>query len=273
MSEPSELDPADWIRRLELTDPRRLAGGALSLVLDCRRRGERVILKLSGDDLRREAAALEAWGGRGACRLLWADPGGEALLLAPVEPGTPATAGDDAADAGRAARLLAVLHAAPAPPAIPDASAELDWRFARAHQLLDRQGIALDLVTHAQIDAAHADADALHATREATVLLHGDFLGKNLLLDAAGSWVAIDPRPCRGDPHLDGAFWALTHRHGPGYRQRCLELATAAGGLDAERMIAWARVFAVSETALVRSRARACAYASVLGGRTSSASS
>lgn len=270
--EPAALDVNAWQARLGLSDARVLAGGALSVVLSCRRGAEQVVLKLSGSDLRPEAAALAAWDGGGACRLLWADQEGRALLLGFVAPGTALEPRDDAADAARAASLLRRLHGVPIPAVVPDAAVELDWRFRRAHEKLDTQGLAADLITHAQLDAAHEQALALHAARRATVLLHGDFLGKNLLPDRRGEWVAIDPRPCRGDPHLDAAFWALCHRHGPGVRERCTVLRDSAG-FDAGLLLAWTQAFAASETALVRDRARALSYASVLGGSTSSASS
>jgi streptomycin 6-kinase len=96
-------------------------------------------------------------------------------------------------------------------------------------------------------------------------MCHGDLMDKNILLDTRGNWWAIDPRPCVGDPCLDAAFWSVTHRPGERVKQRC-ELVARAAGLNADRVWAWALVFAVSEAVLVTDRPRARAHHRVLGG-------
>jgi streptomycin 6-kinase len=263
-----------WTQRLGLQAPRLLPGGVLSCAFACRRDGEPLVLKLSAPEATTaaaEAAALRAWRGEGSCRLEWAGEDGRVLLLEAIEPGTAVVPGDERADAGLAAALLGVLHGvAELPAAVPDAAGELRWRFDRAHVQLDGGSHARDLVDHAAIDAALAAALSLHAGRELTVLCHGDLIDKNVLVDGAGRWRAIDPRPCAGDPCLDAAFWALTHRPGPQVRRRC-ELVAEAAGVPAGRLWAWARAFAISEAALVTDRPRAVSYASVAGRATSRA--
>jgi streptomycin 6-kinase len=256
---------------LGLRDPELLPGGVLSAVLRCVRvaDGAPVVLKLTAPQdvaVPAEAAALSAWAGNGACRLLWSAPDGHALLLCAIVPGTAVSPRDEAGDVDRAAALLHRLHlaAAEAPAAIPDARTELDWRFARAAALLGGPSHARPWISRERLGQAHADALALHAGCEDRRLLHGDFLDKNLLLDGAGEWWAIDPRPCLGDPCLDGAFWALAHRPGVGVRERC-ESLTVAAGWPAGRVWAWARVFTVCETVLALTPALAQANVAVLG--------
>jgi streptomycin 6-kinase len=257
-----------WQQELGLAGARLLPGGVLSAAFACRRGEEAVVLKLSAADARSaepEATALRTWAGCGACRLLFSTPDGRVMLLEAIRPGSPAPAVSEPEDARNLARLLAALHRPPViPDAIPDARAELDWRFARAHELLDGPSHAGPVISHQDIEEAHHRALGLHAERPVTVLCHGDLLDKNILVDETGRWRAIDPRPCRGDPCLDAAFWALAHRGGVAARERAQVLA-AATGLDAQRVEAWMRAFAVSEIVLARSAGLAAAYREVLG--------
>jgi streptomycin 6-kinase len=265
---------ACWQERLGLRDARIMPGGVLSAALACSRRsdGAAVVLKLSAPHVassRAEAAALAAWDGVGACALLHASADGGVLLLEAISPGTAVSADDDREDARRAAGLLAALHRIPAErivAAVPDAVRELRWRFERAHALLDGPTHAGGLISHDRLDEAYRRAFALHEQRSRTALCHGDFMNKNILHDAGGSWRAIDPRPCAGDPCLDAAFWSLTHRPGERVKERC-ELVAHAAGLDHGRVWAWAQVFAVSEAVLVTDLARAQAHHGLIAGR------
>lgn len=257
-----------WQEELELAGARLLPGGVLSAAFACRCRGEAVVLKLSAayaTSARAEAAALGVWAGRGACRLRFATVDGHVMLLDAICPGRPPAPVGEAEDARRAARLLGCLHRPlPVPGTIPDARQELDWRFARAHALLDGPSHARGAISHPDIEEAHHRALGLQAERPVTVLCHGDFLDKNILVDGAGEWWAIDPRPCRGDPGMDAAFWALAHRRGRGAAARAAAIAATAG-LDRDRVEAWMRVFAVPEAVLARTRDRALAYLELLG--------
>lgn len=264
-----------WQDRLELEGAEVLPGGVLSAALRCRRRadGATVVLKLSGaaaESAPAEAAALAAWDGDGACRLLWSGEQGRVMLLEAIEPGDGVAPGPEEDDVTRLAAVLERLHRPLEPPVeVPEATAELAWRFARAHAHLDGPSFARELVTHADLQRAQAAALELAATAEQRVLLHGDLIDKNLLVEHSGRWRAIDPRPCLGDPCLDAGFWALTHRHGGAeVVSRCRRLAALAG-LDAERVWAWARVFAVTEAVLVLSAELALRYASLPGASTS----
>jgi streptomycin 6-kinase len=262
---------AQWRARLGLTEPRLLPGGVLSAAFLCASGGEEVVLKLSASyatSARAEAAALAAWEGRGACRLRFATDDGRALLLQAIRPGHRLQPLSETEDARRAAQLLGRLHLPPPwPPQVPDAAEELRWRFERAHELLDGPSHARGLISHRDVENAHHRALGLQAESPVTVLCHGDFLDKNILRDEAGRWWAIDPRPCRGDPCLDAAFWTLSHRGGQGAAERGPLIASAMG-LDPARVQAWMHVFAVSESVLAREAELAASYAEVLPNRT-----
>jgi streptomycin 6-kinase len=259
-----------WQQELGLTGARIMPGGVLSGVFACTRIADRaaVVLKLTSEragSAVAEAAALRAWDGRGACRLLFASADSSAMLLERILPGDPVRPASEASDAQSATQLLRRLHLrGRLVPEIPDASAELDWRFARAHTMLDGSNHVRGIVSHQDIDRAHERALELHSKAEDSVLLHGDFINKNLLVDHHGAWQAIDPRPCFGDPCLDLAFWAIAQRPNVAVRERC-EAAADAAGLDPERVWAWALAFAVCEAVLVRSADRAHAHAALAG--------
>lgn len=257
---------ARWQERLALRDARVMPGGVLSAALMCRRAdGSPVVLKLSAPaagNARAEADALRIWNGVGAPMLLFEADGGRVMLLQAICPGNSVKPKDDRTDACRAAELLSGLHHDP-PAGIPTANDELSWRFQRAHEKLDGPSYAQGLVSHEDLDAAYRAALELHEHRLQTVLCHGDFIDKNLLVDENAAWWAIDPRPFLGDPCLDAAFWALAHRPGVAVRERC-ELIAEAARLDPWRVWQWARVFAVSEAVLVTDADRARAHHSVL---------
>lgn len=260
-----------WQEELGLTGARLLPGGILSAAFACCQRDESVVLKLSASaatNARSEAAALRAWSGQGACRLRFDADDGRVMLLDAVRPGTPPVPVSESEDARRLAGLMAALHRPlSVPGAIPAARDELDWRFSRAHRMLDGPSPARGVISHREIEEAHHRALGLDAERPVTVLCHGDLLDKNILVDARGEWCAIDPRPCRGDPCLDAAFWALAHRDGTDSMWRAPVIAVATG-LDPGRIVDWMRVFAVSEAVLARSSGLSTAYLEVLGGRT-----
>lgn len=262
---------ARWQRRLGLHGAHVMPGGVLSAALACRRDADEapLVLKLSdvhASSARAEAAALAAWDGVGACRLLWASDDGRVMLLDAIEPGMSVIPGEDAVDARRAGDLLTLLHRLPTdriPAVVPSATDELRWRFERAHHMLDGPSHARGLISHDDIDAAHRAALRLHERSATTVMCHGDFIDKNILLDHGGGWWAIDPRPCVADPCLDAAFWSLAQRPGESVRERC-GLIAAAAHIDAGRVWEWARTFAVSEAVLVTDAERARAHHSVL---------
>jgi streptomycin 6-kinase len=159
----------------------------------------------------REAAALAAFSGRGAVRLLRADLDRGALLLERVVPGTPATAlvprrdTEATAAAVDAARRLHV----PVPPGCP--LPDLAGRLAALAAHLERhpagapQPVPRDLVERAQ----RLSADLL-ASAPRQVVLHGDLHHDNLLHEVGHGqdrWLVIDPHGLVGDPGYEAGAW------------------------------------------------------------------
>jgi streptomycin 6-kinase len=78
-------------------------------------------------------------------------------------------------------------------------------------------------------------------------LLHGDLHPGNVLRGGDGrGLVAIDPRPCLGDPAFDAVDWVLADGGGEqAVRQRIDWLAGRVDGLDPGRAWAWCQAMAV----------------------------
>jgi streptomycin 6-kinase len=106
----------------------------------------------------------------------------------------------------------------------------------------DAGGALRQRVDAGLVERGLAAALELAAQSDATTLLHGDLHTGNVLRRGRGGLVAIDPRPCVGDPAFDLVDWVLRGDVAP--PQRAQQLA-AATGLDAQRLLAWARATAV----------------------------
>jgi streptomycin 6-kinase len=218
-------------------------GGAVSWVAPCRRRSEpaplALKLQLPHPESAPEAAALAAWGGRGAVRLEAHDAERSALLLERCDPGTPMSVEDDVhAAVAAGAELAARLHEAPVAEGVPEL-AEVMARWA--------EDVEARRPSTAGLDPA-AVAIALETLRSAgetdqRVLLHGDLNPTNVLRSARG-WLAIDPKPMAGDPAFDGArvVLQLDPTEGPdpvttfGARIRTM---AATLGVEPERLGRW----------------------------------
>jgi streptomycin 6-kinase len=239
--------------RWELRPGARLRGGARSEVLACTSAaGDEMVLKLAGTPgaARSEAAALTAWSGTGAAvRLLAADPGLGGLLLERIRPGTALPGFADAVAIPVAADLLGRLHqAAPGTnhfPALCDVYQRMEGqaREDARYEQRRRNDPARAVAGLRRLAAARAAALELCATTSAPVLLHGDFLDKNLLL-AGDTYLAIDPIPSRGDPCADVGFFAAGHPPPSAILDRAGAIA-ARLGLDERRARRWAAVFTV----------------------------
>jgi streptomycin 6-kinase len=240
------------VRRWGLRLGPPLAGGYRSHVRDCvTAGGTAVVLKLTKtiDEAWLESRALAGWQGTGATvRLLAADPEQGALLLERLRPGTPLPGGDEPAVLDAAVELLDRLHAVPAPAGFPSVAdcfpdrariARADNRAERAdHGDPDRAAGALALMADAQ-----RAMTVLSSTATRAVLLHGDFLDKNLLLNAA-HYRAVDPMPYRGEPECEIGFFASHHPPVAGTLHRARTIARRLGA-DPDRAGRWAAVWTV----------------------------
>jgi streptomycin 6-kinase len=216
--------------------------------------GGPAVLKLgvpTSEHLRVEAAALRAWDGNGAVRLLEHAPEHGALLLERAVPGARAAAlveGDDAAATGALLAVMHGLHATP-PPAtgLPDLR-ELAGDFAT---YLHRFPDGGPLPGH-WVSLAARLFDELCDSAPARVLLHGDLHHDNVLRADRRPWLAIDPHGYVGDPGFD--LGTLLYNPDPGQIRpdttigllpARLERMTAESGQPAERVIGWCFVMAV----------------------------
>lgn len=231
----------------------RLAGGFRSEVLACTTGpGDEVILKLTATprETRAEAAALSAWSGTGAAvRLIAADLGRGALLLERIRPGTPLPGRADPMAVPVAADLLSRLHRiSPGTFAFPalgevyrrmEDQSRLDARYEQQASNDPERGVA----GLRRLGAARAAALDLCASTDQPVLLHGDFLDKNLL-HAGHGYLAIDPIPSLGDPCSDAGFFAAGHPPADAILERAGAIA-ARMGLNQQRARRWAAVWTV----------------------------
>ena len=207
-------DWATWLDRLpdlatallaewELERDGELMHGFCSLVLPVRAPdGEAGVLKITfdGDDeSEHEALALQRWGGRGAVRLLRADPHRRALLLERLEQ-RDLTGEWDLAACEVVADLYGRLHV-PAAPQLRTVTSYVE-RWAAALGTLPRDApIPRRLVEQAGSLARQLVADPASTGR----LVHGDLHYENVLAAGREPWLVIDPKPMSGDPHYEPA--------------------------------------------------------------------
>lgn len=148
-----------------------------------------------------EAAALRTWKGDGAVRLLADDgtPEPSVMLLERLHP-RDLTSEPDALKAVRIiAELLVRLHRHEAPPQ-PRSLAEV------ARGMLDYVPSAVALMPSAEQArrVRHWAAAVAEVAGEAgNTLLHWDLHFENVLAGDREPWLAIDPKPLRGDPGFE----------------------------------------------------------------------
>jgi streptomycin 6-kinase len=161
--------------------------------------GSEAVLKLCYVDLylRPAVAALRAFDGNAAVRLLDADLESGALLLERLVPGEPISViTDDTAAMHEAAELLRHLWQAPA-----DAVDFLSLDSWLDDANLDER-LPATKRGHPWVARLLAQAHALVTTSTQRCLLHGDFHQDNVLSSQRG-WLAVDPKGIFGDPAWD----------------------------------------------------------------------
>ncbi len=196
---------AECERRWSLEIGAPFADLSYNYVAPARRAQAQVVLKLGVPHagLSSEIAALEAFDGAGAVRLLEADRERGALLLERLVPGTPlsALADDDEATAIAARVMRTLWREAPALHAFPTVA---DWARGLERLRARHRGTSGPLPEPL---VAAAEAVFAASTRRATKLLHGDLHSANILASGAGSWLAIDPKGVLGDPAYEVGAW------------------------------------------------------------------
>ncbi len=163
--------------------------------------GSRVVLKLGvpNRELRGEIDALRWYDGKGAVRLLEADPDAGVFLLERVQPGQPIVDWQDEKATHTAAMVMQNLWR-PLPAVHP---------FRHVREWADGFG----RMPNRNIFGKHVVDDAERILRELeadtteTVLLHGDLHHWNVLTADCTTAIAIDPKGVEGDPAYEvGAF-------------------------------------------------------------------
>lgn len=223
----------EWSLRLGEPYPLGAAGYAVGAELDD---GTPAVLKLiyPHREAEHEAAALTAWDGDGAIRLLRSDAERWAMLIERCDPGTLlAHAGPETA--------LAVLV-----DVLPRLWKRVDGPF---RSLADEAAIWLDEIPtdweragrpceQALIDDVMETLSDLAASQGEQVLLHQDL---HVLAARREEWLVIDPKPLLGERELGVApivrDYVLGHSRAEVLRR--LEYLTSSLDLDRERALGW----------------------------------
>ncbi len=225
-----------------------VSGGEASFVLK---------LGIPNRELRSEIAALKAYAGRGACRLLDADAEKGMLLLERLQPGRMLAALEDDERATRIAadviknlweRCNDLGHFSDM------ASREFirlkDW-FDGFQRLRKRFNGGTGPLPKGLVESAEALSRELLSENKDEALLHGDFHHFNVLESARG-WLAIDPKGVIGPrgyevgPFLINPVPGFLNGNNPRVRtERRIAILSEMLGLEKERIRAWGFCHAV----------------------------
>jgi len=205
-------------------------------------RGNDRVLKLpkTEREATTEAAALRAWCGKGAVRLIDFDAELAALLPVRLVPGTPLVVADDDGLEAVAGVLRALHRADLLDVNVPSMQVAFDQYLTQTTADAEDGTAGLAL-----LGASRATAMALCTSMHQPVLLHGDLLDKNLLLDGT-RFVAVDPIPRIGDPCADIGFFAAGQPPCSRITDQAERLARLLGH-DPMRAARWAAIWAVGE--------------------------
>lgn len=182
------------------------------------------------------ALALRHWAGRGAVRLLRADPVLGGLLVERVGPRTLAGLSDDEA-LTQISSLYPHLHI-PAGAQYPRLS-QVVGGLAEQLAALPRSAPLPHRLVHQAMRLSRAFADD---PRCDGVLLHTNLRPATVLAATRHPWLAVAPVPISGDPHYEPVATLLDSHRGTttrGQSRRRFELIVEAAGLDPDRARDW----------------------------------
>lgn len=217
--------------------------GHCSLVIPVRTaEGATAVVKFAfpDEESEHEHLALRHWAGRGAVRLLSADPHHRTLLLERLDT-TDLTGLPDIEACRVVAELYRSLHV-PALPSLRPLTSFVEHWTADLHALPRSAPIPHRLVEQAVALGRDLATDRAVPDR----VIHTDLHYGNVL-SGRGTWLAIDPKPVNGDPHYEIApmLWNrwddIAADVRDGVRRRLWTLADAAG-FDERRARAWVLV-------------------------------
>lgn len=200
------------------------------------------VLKISFPDeqTEHEHLALGRWDGRGAVRLQRAEPRRRAMLLERLAPDKL-----DGVDLETACTVVAELYAQLHVPASGQFHRLSAWTrrwYDRLAALPAEAPVPRRLVLQGTALARElADDPATDGT-----LVHGDLHYLNVLAGERQPWLAIDPKPLSGDPHVEPApmLWnrwdeAIATGDARGEIRRRFHTLVDVAGLDEDRVRAW----------------------------------
>ncbi|VXB09514.1 aminoglycoside phosphotransferase family protein [Aeromicrobium sp. 9AM] len=176
--------------------------GWTSLVVPVRTDERAAVLKVAWpyEECQHEILALQHWHGRGAVRLLRADPRRNAMLLERLS-----TRDLTQMDVVEACEVIAGLYArlhVPAPPQMLTLSSYIRRYTDDLERLPKDAAIPRRIVDQAvRVGRELSDDPASDGT-----LIHGDLHFENVLAGEREPWLAIDPQPVSGDPHYEVAM-------------------------------------------------------------------
>ncbi|WP_051298284.1 aminoglycoside phosphotransferase family protein [Arthrobacter castelli] len=228
-------------------EPHTVHTGGTGAIIECAARvdGTRYALKLSPERTvtEEEAAALTYWAhAHTVVDLVDTDTTRSALLLEWLPDASTLTldTGVDVEVTGLIADLFGRQRVPPSN--VPSGRERVDFVF----ELWDRRRRALaDPPISTEVwHRCHTAARDMAGDGDS--LLHGDLHPGNILRVGDGRGiVAIDPRPCIGDPAMDLVDLAMTGTTSETQiRSRCRQLAGIADPIDADRIWSWCRSFA-----------------------------
>lgn len=247
MSSPLPREMRDLLEEWQLVPEPDEVWGRSSVVVPVRTgTGERAVLKIAtpGPGTRHEALVLQRWGGRGAVRLLRADPHRRAVLLERLERGD-LTEEWDVHACEAVAGLYGLLHV-PAPPQLLLLTEHVGQHVEPLRQLPRDAPLPRRMVEQC---LAHL-RDLVADPASTGVVVHGDLHYAHVLEradDHGGERVAIGPHAMSGDPHWEPAplLWNRLEEAAGDLRRTVLtrfETVVDAAGLDEDRARAWAVV-------------------------------
>ena len=202
--------------------------------------GTPAALKVSfpDEESEHEHLALQRWGGRGAVRMLRADPHRSAMLLERLHQERLLELWDlEACEI--VAGLYGLLHV----PALPQLRLLTSYveRWAGEMEALPRNA---PLPRRLVEQAISLSRDFVADPASVGTMIHGDLHYENVMASDRAPWLAIDPKPMSGDPHYELApmlwnrFDELTGDVRGGVRRRFHALVDHAG-LDEHRARDW----------------------------------
>jgi streptomycin 6-kinase len=204
---------AAWVDRLpglvdllleewELSVDGLMMHGYVALVVPVRTRGGRpAVLKVSypDEESEHEHLALQHWAGRGAVKLLRADPRRSAMLLERLHPERLVDLWDV-----EACEVVAGLYRQLHRPALPQLRLLSTYVERGADHLagLPRNAPLPRRLVEQAISLSHDFAVDPATTG---TMIHGDLHYENVMAADRQPWLAIDPKPLNGDPHYEVA--------------------------------------------------------------------